>query len=509
MTTGSVRGASPQSLARFLRRVAGTLGGVAVDGYSVEDATSVLAACEHHRRALAALEARLTTIVSNGSESLGRDRLRTGLGISTAEAARRARVAGVVGAEPEIGEAMAAGTVSEAHADGLAAARRIAGAQLSPHIPELLDLAARSGADEFGVAARDWARRVSEDGGEAHAERLRRRRFLRWWKTPDGMTRMSADLDPESAETICASITARLRSRWSASNPSGHADLNSRGDGVDARRVDALVDLCSQRASTRGVTDPIDAEGVEAAGRLRPPDEVSGVIDSSDIDADGMEAAGGSRPPDEVSGVIDSSGIDADADEVVAASGSRPPDEVPGRKGRSSPGTVALPLLGVLIDIQTLADGLHPGSICELSSGEPLAVSVARRMACDADIFPAVLGGASVVLDLGRSHRLVNRSQRRALGIRDRGCTETTCTAPPEWCDAHHVIDWYGPRRGPTDLDNLVLLCRYHHSLLHRELWSLPPEVIARAERCLERHRRRRGSRRARGASSGRQAEPP
>ncbi len=470
---GPGRRPSSVSLARFLRRVAGVVGTVPVEGYSVEEATSVLAACEHHRRALAALEARLTAIVSKGSEALGRDRLRTGLGVSTAEAARRARVAGVVGAAPEIGEAMAAGRLSEAHVDGLAAARRIAGDQLDPHMPQLLDLAARTGADEFGVKARDWARRVSEDGGEAHAERLRRCRSLRWWNTPDGMTRLAGDLDPESAAAVCGAITAHIRSRWSTANPTGHADPNTPADGVDARRVDALVDLCS-RSSGRA--------GLATSGRN---DEVSpgGAEEASDAGDAGALAA---------------SGV-ADAQAASSAVSGRGP----------SARAVPLPTVGVLIDFHTLADGLHAGSICELSTGEPLAVSAARRLACDADIYPAVLGAASAVLDLGRSHRLVNRSQRRALGIRDKGCAEEGCTAPPEWCDAHHVIDWYGPRRGPTDLDNLVLLCKHHHSLLHRGLWSLPPDVMARAERCLERHRRRRGTRTWQGSQGGRRGDPP
>ncbi len=187
--------------------------------------------------------------------------------------------------------------------------------------------------------------------------------------------------------------------------------------------------------------------------------------------------------------------VDARRVDALVDVGSRGGPPVPGAEedGIPSSGMAALrlPSIGVLIDYRTLVVGLHADSICEYSSGEPLAVSTARRLACDADVYPAVLGSARTVLDLGCSHRLANRAQRRALGIRDKGCVEPGCTAPIEWCEAHHVIDWYGPRRGPTDLDNLVLLCRHHHGLLHRGLWALPPEVVERAERCLARHRRR------------------
>jgi hypothetical protein len=59
----------------------------------------------------------------------------------------------------------------------------------------------------------------------------------------------------------------------------------------------------------------------------------------------------------------------------------------------------------------------------------------------------------------------VSRAQRRALAIRDGGCVEPGCTAPPEWCDAHHK--WHWAHGGPTDLANLELRCRRHHITAH------------------------------------------
>ena len=77
-----------------------------------------------------------------------------------------------------------------------------------------------------------------------------------------------------------------------------------------------------------------------------------------------------------------------------------------------------------------------------------------------------VTNGRSEILDLGRKTRVVTTAQRRALVLRDGGCAFPGCDRPPEWCDAHHIIHWLD--RGPTDLDNLVLLCRRHHRLIHR-----------------------------------------
>jgi hypothetical protein len=75
-----------------------------------------------------------------------------------------------------------------------------------------------------------------------------------------------------------------------------------------------------------------------------------------------------------------------------------------------------------------------------LESGCPLSASATRRLACDADIIPIVLGTDSVPLDLGRAYRLVKPEQRTALVARDKGCAYPNCSAPASWCDAHHII---------------------------------------------------------------------
>ena len=68
-------------------------------------------------------------------------------------------------------------------------------------------------------------------------------------------------------------------------------------------------------------------------------------------------------------------------------------------------------------------------------------------------------------LEVGRAHRVVPYWIRKALVARDRGCRWTGCAAPPAWCEAHHLISWlFG---GTTDVDQLCLLCRFHHGLVH------------------------------------------
>ncbi|WP_141013967.1 HNH endonuclease signature motif containing protein [Nocardioides sambongensis] len=105
---------------------------------------------------------------------------------------------------------------------------------------------------------------------------------------------------------------------------------------------------------------------------------------------------------------------------------------------------------------------LDPGH----DNGGELRISAdhARRLACTAKILPAVLGGKSEVLDLGRARRLFTAAQRTALGLRDKTCRAEGCTIPARWCEAHHLDPW--SKGGRTDLADGLLLCNFHH---HRE----------------------------------------
>ena len=99
-----------------------------------------------------------------------------------------------------------------------------------------------------------------------------------------------------------------------------------------------------------------------------------------------------------------------------------------------------------------------------LASAQPVAASVLRQLLCDADVMPAVLGGASQVLDVGRSQRLVTPAIRAALEIRDGGCVFPGCDKPPNDCHAHHITPWWAG--GATALHNLVLVCPHHHGIV-------------------------------------------
>jgi hypothetical protein len=99
-----------------------------------------------------------------------------------------------------------------------------------------------------------------------------------------------------------------------------------------------------------------------------------------------------------------------------------------------------------------------------LVDGTPLAPSEFLKIAMEADILPALFGTKGQPLWLGHKYRHATTAQRIALAVRDRGCV--ICGAPNSFCQAHHVIFWRDG--GPTDIDNLVLLCSdCHHHRIH------------------------------------------
>ena len=100
----------------------------------------------------------------------------------------------------------------------------------------------------------------------------------------------------------------------------------------------------------------------------------------------------------------------------------------------------------------------------QLVDGTPLSADELLRLALDAKILPALFDTEGQPLWLGRECRDANEAQRIALAARDRGCVG--CGAANSFCQPHHI--WYWENGGPTDIDNLCLLCSHcHHTLVH------------------------------------------
>jgi hypothetical protein len=128
--------------------------------------------------------------------------------------------------------------------------------------------------------------------------------------------------------------------------------------------------------------------------------------------------------------------------------------------------------LQVTTTVETLGD-LRGAAAGEMEFAGLVAGRTVQRLACDATITRVLVNAASQVIDVGRSERVVPGATRRALNARDRGCRWPGCERPPSWTSAHHVVHWGGGQFGPTDLPNLVLLCRHHHWSVHEGGWTL------------------------------------
>lgn len=142
-------------------------------------------------------------------------------------------------------------------------------------------------------------------------------------------------------------------------------------------------------------------------------------------------------------------------------------DATPTRLERARPEFV------VVID----ADAEAPaGPVGEFSIPVEIPARVLATLAGDADIHAVVVRNGVVVhapgkLDLGRTTRLANRAQRRALRGLYRCCAIPGCTVTYDRCKLHHIIWWRN--QGRTDLDNLLPVCSVHHAKIHNDLWVI------------------------------------
>jgi hypothetical protein len=124
----------------------------------------------------------------------------------------------------------------------------------------------------------------------------------------------------------------------------------------------------------------------------------------------------------------------------------------------------------VHVDADALSASAHREDVrCTLEDGAPLPAEVARRLACDASIV-RLLERDGKPLSIGRKTRSISPALRKVLRLRDGGCAFPGCEQRHH-TDAHHIAHWADG--GATNLDNLVQLCRYHHTLIHKALFKV------------------------------------
>ena len=145
-------------------------------------------------------------------------------------------------------------------------------------------------------------------------------------------------------------------------------------------------------------------------------------------------------------------------------------DTAPTPPVRPKPGR---PEFVVVIDADATG---QTGPVAEFSIPVEIPARVLATLAGDADIHTVVVRNGIVLhapgeLNLGRTTRLANRAQRRALRGLYRGCAIPGCTVAYDRCKLHHIIWWRND--GRTDLDNLLPVCSLHHAKIHHDDWHI------------------------------------
>jgi len=345
---------------------------------------------------------------------------------------------------PATGDALARGGITPAHVSAITAVVRTVGTEHARVAePILLDLAHQHEPAAVRRASAALFAAVDPEGAEQALRDAYEKRGLRV-SVVGNHGYLDGVLDVESTELL----QSALQPLMGTSDPTD-------GRSAPQRRADALLDLVKKH---------LDSGEVPVLAGHRP--HLSVVIDADQLpaaDDDGRHGSG--------AGAGTTEGIHPDGDEEPA------PDLPSPVRGdvRGWSGVVTLPWTGAAVP-----------------------AAVARRWACHAVLTPvlarllgrprqrvslAQLGAgfpgdpAWVPLALGRTQRTATAAQLKALAVRDGGCVHPGCGRTVAYCDAHHVRHWVDG--GPTDLSNLVLLCRHHHRTLHAEDWRLHPDLAS------------------------------
>jgi Domain of unknown function (DUF222)/HNH endonuclease len=344
-----------------------------------------------------------------------RSRLR--MGAAAASSAVRTARALFRGPLTVTAQAVTDGDLSAAHAAVLAAGTQ----DLPLHVtaeaePVLVDAARRLDPPRLRRLL-GHLRLVADPQSERdRAERRHQDRWVRLTPTFEGMVAIDGLLEPEAGQTLLAALEPLARP---------HSAQDDRSGGQ--RTADALTELA--RRQLEGGRLP------QTAG-VRPQLTVL-------VDLDSLQGR-----PGAVGGDTQAGALDPEACRRLGCDGA---------------------VTRVLVTRHPTHHGHgHGTGHHDPGSGQGLAAWLRTAAA----LLPPTLGGAPTQpLEVGRTTRVVQPAQRTALAVRDGGCVFPNCDRPLSWCEAHHLWHWLDG--GPTDLDNLALLCRTHHRAAHEEGWRL------------------------------------
>ena len=318
---------------------------------------------------------------------------------------------------------------------------------------------------QLRVLARRWANYADPDADERGYREASDREFLDLANTLDGW-HLTGFLTTEHGHALTAALDAVTgRSADQAGQPAGRRratalnnlvrtvldrDLTA-ATGDHRPQVTVVTDLATLHRALGG-----EVSGHTSSTAARPARPLG-----SQLAGDRRVGSGGSRrpPPSDSSHRPGGAGA-SDCPEEPPEDGRRAgrPPLAAGPPPSSDVGKPLAPL-EPCADVERFA-------VAELVGTGPIPDSVLARLACDSQITRVVFGAGSVVLNAGRAERTYTGAKRRAIIARDGLCRFPGCAAPPGMSEVHHTDHWVRDQ-GETDVHTGVLICWYHHELIH------------------------------------------
>ncbi|WP_043436796.1 HNH endonuclease, partial [Arthrobacter sp. I3] len=312
--------------------------------------------------------------------------------------------------------------------------------------------AAENDADFLARVSRSWTEALDQDGAEPSEELLRQLQgaFLR--KPRHGLQHLEIFATTDQFEHLITVMNTATNPRTGEGTGQGTATGNTAqaGPGEDGA---AEWEAAGHSPAGTDAASGMSAAGVGTPGAVRADTGAADEPATAEEDpvgackaalaTGGLPAAGGLRP--QVMATIDYR-------DLLTRLGTTPAEA------------------GAAANTAQHSTGTRHGTGTLLFTG-PVTAGTVRKIACDADIIPVVLGGEGQILDIGRASRVFPPHIRKAITARDRGCAFPQCTIPAPWCEAHHITYW--SRGGTTGTGNGTLLCSHHHHVIHKEHWSI------------------------------------
>ena len=412
---------------------------------ATSDLRIVLAECGSFGGQLAVLQADAAAGVAarEGHGDRGVGALARAAGLFKRDAASQVKTVEKLGEMSAVRDALESGEISVANAKTLATACEKTSAEQVEQDGDLLAQAADLTPEQFAREAGRWAARRQVDDGEERYRRQRARRRLSFWDGDDGMVHLRGELDPVTG--------AKVRKRFSQeAERLRRADLHSAGGekrNPNQRMADAL-DTLTSHGSIYSRAEGADTDG--SSGE-RAPERGS--------NTDGV---GGGQAGD---GVVSRAGGEVSRARNASSSRSGGGAERGGRCGCGSS-----PSADITIVQHLDADGT--AAFAEVAGGGVIPQSVLEEHFCNSRVTGVVFSSEGVPLWHGHAKRLATKAQMNALRARYGACGG--CGTDMWICQGHHIRPVL--RGGPTNIDNMMLVCWACHQKIHHHGWREVPD---------------------------------